>query len=282
MEHKTNVDDIARNSAPRKAQRLYCLVAAALAAMLFYAVLLKLDILSSRAVSGFIGNLDHLASVVLKAAAAYFFVEAAGILSVMRKERRASGKRSGSRRTPAPPTPAEERREPAPAEPPASKDRSSFFTEWETLAESDSFDIDILPDEGSATGQDIIRGAPAVREPERKSPKVRFGFQDERDALDKMDRKCAGTVYLIREEGGALEGEEDGTGVFHVWPVEECLSGKLLTYSVIHACFEISGLNRAGKKARVRRDEPAVLREVQRGVYELVKMGKITVSPAME
>ncbi len=97
-----------------------------------------------------------------------------------------------------------------------------------------------------------------------------------------MDRKCAGTVYLTRKEGGALEGEDAGAGTFHVWPAEEYLTESVLRYSAVYACFEISGLDLAGKKARVRRDKPAVVREVKEGLYELMTKGKITVSSVME
>lgn len=72
-----------------------------------------------------------------------------------------------------------------------------------------------------------------------------------------MDCKCAGTEYLAQKEGGGLEGEEAGAGTFHVWPAEEYLAESVLKYSAVPACFEISGLDCAGKKARVKRDEPA-------------------------
>ena len=261
---------------PQKVWHLCGFLAIMMGVLLFFVVFFKLDILRVKDISGFIRNLDHLASAFLKAAVAYFFIQTAGMLLFVRKEwqSRSPEKRRGKRQTTlsTPPEPNEKRPEAVPKKPePAPKDMLE--------AEDDYWlpkQIDMLREKESSASRDELYPVSVEKRKYTESPKMQFDFKDRRSSLNNMDRKNTDPVHLMQVDTGDLEGVEVQPGKFHVRPTKESLPECVLRYSAVTACFHVNHLPRPGKRIQVRCDKPAVLCKTGINSYELIEKGELT------
>lgn len=287
MEHNRNADDIVRDSMPHKVRHLCGFLAVMMGVLLFFVVPFKLGILHAKDISGFIRDLDRLASVFLKAAVAYFFIQAAGMLPFMRKgwQSRSPEKRSGKRQTTlsTPPEPDEKRPEAVPKKPePASKDMqvakggSRLSEQSEFPFESRSLAIDMPREKESSASRDELSPVPVEKREYTESPKMQFDFKDRKSSLNNVDCKNTGLVCLMQVDEGDLEGTEVESNIFYVWPKKEYLTESDLRYSAVTACFRVNPLSRPGKRIQVRCDKPAVLCKTGINSYELIEKGALT------
>lgn len=267
MEHDTNTFN-KRRKVSAKSLPLYVFAALILAAVLLCAA-------SAKDVSSLLSNLDRLASILLKAALTYFFFEGAKFLCRHRKQppRRPVKERGNMQKAAAP----------AAAEPPDDQAKSISaqpVPEPQARQTEEPKLPDSCPSENVPPGKEPVYGHAEERIPAPQP--ICFDFQDTVYALDIIDGKCQGPIFLVPADKGLLMGVKNKKGSYLTSLNEEYLTETDLRYSPVATCFEITGLARVRQKAKVRCDRPAVLTEVENGLYEITEKGQLTVVTIIE
>lgn len=267
MEHERNKFD-KRGKRFVKAVPLYGLAILILADLLLCTGLKK-DI------SDTLSNLDRGISILLKIAISYFFFEAVSFLHRYQKQ--------------PPHSPAEKRDD-------VTKSAASTVAK---LSDDSMHSISArMPpepagrqaEEAAPFNSSLSKNVPTTKESvcdqvEKHIPvqqQIYLDFQDTRQALDIIDGKRQGSIFLIPASRGSLIGFKSEKGSYLVLPYEEYLTETELRYSPVTACFEITGLTHVRQKVKVHCERPAILTETRDGLYEIAKKGQLTVVSVIE
>lgn len=267
MEHETNTFD-ERGTAFAEALLLYGFAILVLAALLLCAAFEK-DI------SSILRNLDCGVSILLKVAVSCFLFEAAGFLRRYQKQslRRSAEKRDNATKSAVSAA--------------AESFDDSMNSGWvqmtyESRARQDeeAKPPDSFPRTNIPTTKESVCGQIEKRIPAQQ--RIYLDFQDTRRALDILDGRRQGPIFLVPASKGSLTGCKNKEGSCLVLPYEEYLTETELRYSPVTACFEITGLTHVRQKVKVHCERPAILTETRDGLYEIAKKGQLTVVSVIE
>lgn len=263
MKHKTNTFGKWGKTLP-----LYGFAVLILAALLLCAG-------SQKDISNILSNLDYLVSILLKAALTYFFFEAA---SFLRRHQKQSLRRPIKRRDnvikDTTSTTAE----------PFNDNMNSISIQPASMPQARQAEetklLDSSPRKNVPTTTESVCGQVEERIPVPQP--ICLDFQDTMRALDIMDGKRQGPICFIPTHKGPLVGIRNEKGSYSVSLNEEYLTEAELRYSPVATCFEITGLAHVRQKAKVRCDRPAILTEIEDGLYEIAEKGQLTVVSIIE